>query len=192
MNKNFIYIGAALSVLAILVVGFMLLQGEQNTEDTSTDSESREQASNNDSSTETNLESEEKADQRSQVGEPVELAGEQITVLDFGEGTLESTVLGEIEQGKRLVYINVLFENLAGEQKASSVAQFFLFDDSGESYSSSFQPITQGDTFPMIDVPVGGTNSGYIAYEVDEDATGLYLEYAVDLSQNQIIRIDLE
>lgn len=120
-----------------------------------------------------------------------ELDGRRLTIESFGTSTPADPEFWEVEAGNEAVYLQVRVENLDAEPWESNMAQFFLFDEDGEEYSSTFFPVEVGGVPDTVTLEVGDSVEGYVPFEVPVGATGLRLEYAVDLSRGAVITVQL-
>lgn len=120
-----------------------------------------------------------------------ELNGRRLTVESFGTSAPADPGLWEVEAGHDVVYVEVRVENVDSEPWESNMAQFFLFDQTGESYASTFYDLEVGETPGARTLEVGDSDEGYVPFEVPAGTTGLRLEYAVDLSVDAKITLQL-
>jgi hypothetical protein len=120
-----------------------------------------------------------------------ELGGRRLTILEFGTADPATQTLETVEEGNELVYIKARVENLDAETFPSSLAQFFLIDATGDPIAPAlmFQPQT-GDRFPLGDLARGESSEGYVGYQIPEGAS-VVLQYAVNLSENQLIVVPI-
>ncbi len=119
-----------------------------------------------------------------------ELNGRRLTVVSFG-ATSSASEFWEVAEGNEAVYVEVRVENVDAEPWESNVAQFFLYDQAGEQYGPSFYESEAGDAPAANTLEVGDSVEGFVPFEVPVGATGLRLEYAVDLSANAVITVQL-
>ncbi|MDG4766559.1 DUF4352 domain-containing protein [Solwaraspora sp. WMMD406] len=119
-----------------------------------------------------------------------ELNGRRLTVESFGTSTPASP-LWEVGEGNEVLYLQVKIENVDADPWESNVVQFFLFDESDETYGPSFYDAEVGDAPDAVTLAPGEAVEGYVPFEVPAGTTGLRLEYAVDLSQNAVIDVQL-
>lgn len=119
-----------------------------------------------------------------------ELNGRRLTVESFGTSA-PATDLWELEEGNEVVYVQVRVENVDAEPWESNVVQFFLFDESNETYGPSFYHAEVGAPPDAVTLEAGDVVEGYVPFEVPAGTTGLRLEYAVDLSAGAVITVRL-
>ncbi|MFV2020039.1 DUF4352 domain-containing protein [Micromonospora sp. LOL_023] len=119
-----------------------------------------------------------------------ELNGRRLTVESFGASAAASP-LWEVGEGNEVLYLQVKIENVDADPWESNVVQFFLLDESDETYAPSFYDAEVGEAPDAVTLAPGDSVEGYVPFEVPADTTGLRLEYAVDLSQNAVIDVQL-
>lgn len=119
-----------------------------------------------------------------------ELDGRRLSVLSFG-ATTSGSEFWEVAEGNEAVFVEVRVENVDAEPWESNVVQFFLFDEAGAQYAPEFYESAAGEPPAAEVLEVGDSVEGFVPFEVPADVTGLRLEYAVDLSVNAIIHVQL-
>ncbi|MFY1649676.1 DUF4352 domain-containing protein [Solwaraspora sp. WMMB762] len=119
-----------------------------------------------------------------------ELNGRRLTVESFGTSAA-ATSFWEVGEGNEVLYLQVKIENVDADPWESNVVQFFLLDESDETYAPSFYDAEVGEAPEAVTLAPGDSVEGYVPFEVPAGATGLRLEYAVDLSQNAVIDVQL-
>jgi hypothetical protein len=120
-----------------------------------------------------------------------ELNGKRLTIKSFGTSTPAHPEMWEVPEGYEVVYLEALVENVAAEPWESNAAQFFLYDPSGEDYATTFYDVEAGEAIEAARLEVGDSVEGFVAFEVPAGTTGLRLEYAVNLFEDAIIRVQL-
>jgi len=176
-------------VLALL---FLMVCVASCTSETPEKVESKGESSTQESSKDAqeNASGEENKMEKYKIGDMVKLG--DLTVIVNEVKDLPNQEFAEPKEGRKLIGVDVTFENVSNEPQAiSSLLQFQVKDADGYAYDQSFMYDT-GKSLPEGELAPGAKASGIIPYEVPVDANGLEFVFDSDIFGTGQVMISLD
>lgn len=164
-----------IGIIAIMIIGS--LAGGSSTDTTEKIGEVSKEDTNSDSVNETTMDNAEQAEQEDvktvyHVGDILKDGDMQIVYMSSGEHTTDNEFLQPAE-GNKYIYIQLAFENTSADTDLA--VSSFSFECYADGYNSEAY-YGEDDTLSSTLSP-GRSASGYLYFEVPEDAENIEIEY---------------